>query len=110
MKCNKCGYDWSNSGDSAHVCGPVNFPSVKAAKEEVKQHVKYYNEMMGEPTTYERVIECAKRLVEHADFKLGGALSADSKAKDIPSKAVSQVKSRHLAALRDALAAHGIKE
>ena len=23
MKCNKCGYDWSNSGDSAHVCGPV---------------------------------------------------------------------------------------
>ncbi len=24
MKCNKCGYDWSNSGDSAHVCGPLN--------------------------------------------------------------------------------------
>jgi len=23
MKCNKCGYDWSNSGDSAHVCWPV---------------------------------------------------------------------------------------
>jgi hypothetical protein len=23
MKCNKCGYDWSNSGDSTHVCGPV---------------------------------------------------------------------------------------
>jgi hypothetical protein len=50
-----------------------------------------------------RVIECARRLVEHADFALGGILSADSKAKDIPSKAVSQVKSRHLAALRDAL-------
>jgi hypothetical protein len=50
-----------------------------------------------------RVIECAMRLVEHADFALGGILSADSKAKDIPSKAVSQVKSRHLAALRDAL-------
>jgi len=23
MKCNKCKYDWSNLGDSAHVCGPV---------------------------------------------------------------------------------------
>lgn len=23
MKCSKCGYDWRNSGDSAHVCGPV---------------------------------------------------------------------------------------
>ena len=52
-----------------------------------------------------RLIECARRLVEHADFTLGGILSADSKAKDIPSKAVSQVKSRHLAALRDALPA-----
>jgi hypothetical protein len=50
-----------------------------------------------------RIYECAKRLVEHADFKLGGILSADSKAKDIPSNAVSHVKSRHLAALRDAL-------
>ncbi|WP_396180078.1 hypothetical protein [Flavobacterium sp.] len=53
----------------------------------------------------DRVRECAARLVEHADFKLGGVLSADSKAKEIPSGAVSQVKSRHLAALRDALAA-----
>lgn len=47
MKCNKCGYDDNGSGDSAHVCGPVNFPSVKAAKEEVKQHIKFFNEMMG---------------------------------------------------------------
>lgn len=54
--------------------------------------------------TPDRVLECAQRLVEHADFKLGGILSADSKARDIPSGAVSQVKSRHLAALRDALA------
>jgi hypothetical protein len=23
MKCNKCGYDWGDSGDSAHVCGVV---------------------------------------------------------------------------------------
>ena len=53
----------------------------------------------------ERLVECALRLVEHADFKLGGILSADSKSKDIPSKATSYVKSRHLAALRDALAA-----
>ena len=53
----------------------------------------------------DRVYECARRLVEHADFQLGGVLSADSKARDIPSNAVSQVKARHLAALRDALAA-----
>jgi hypothetical protein len=51
------------------------------------------------------VRESASRLVEHADFKLGGCLSADSKAKDIPSNAVSSVKARHLASLRDALAA-----
>ena len=57
-----------------------------------------------EPVAIDRIIECAKRLVEHADFRLGGALSQDSKAKDIPSRAVSQVKARHLAALRDALA------
>ena len=61
-------------------------------------------EQQQEPVANDRVIECAKRLVEHADFKLGGVLSADSKAKDIPSRAVSQVKARHLAALRDALA------
>lgn len=53
----------------------------------------------------DRVRECAARLVEHADFQLGGTLSADSKARDIPSRACSQVKARHLAALRDALAA-----
>lgn len=53
----------------------------------------------------DRVRECAQRLVDAADFQLGGALSAQSKAKEIPSKAVSQVKARHLAALRDALAA-----
>jgi len=51
----------------------------------------------------ERIRECASRLVEYADFRLGGILSADSKAKDIPSRATSQVKARHLAALRDAI-------
>jgi hypothetical protein len=58
----------------------------------------------AEPVAANRVIECATRLVEHADFKLGGILNADSKAKDIPSNAVSSVKARHLAALRDAIA------
>ncbi len=24
MKCNKCGYDDNGTGDTAHVCGPVN--------------------------------------------------------------------------------------
>lgn len=32
-KCDKCGYDWSNSGDSAHVCGPINH-TVKMSEEE----------------------------------------------------------------------------
>lgn len=27
MKCDKCGYDYFNSGDSAHVCGPIEFES-----------------------------------------------------------------------------------
>ncbi|WP_019700433.1 hypothetical protein [Paracidovorax oryzae] len=53
----------------------------------------------------DRVRECAERLVAHADFRLGGALNETSRARDIPSAACSQVKSRHLAALRDALAA-----
>ena len=51
----------------------------------------------------ERILDCAQRLVDHADFQLGGILSADSKAKDIPSRATSIVKARHLAALCDAL-------
>lgn len=50
------------------------------------------------------LLGAAKRLIEHADFRLGGILSADSKVKEIPSNAVSQVKARHLAALRDAIA------
>lgn len=58
------------------------------------------------------VADAARRLVEHADFQLGGILSADSRSKEIPSKAVSQVKARHLASLRDRIAeldaAHGI--
>lgn len=52
----------------------------------------------------DRIVECANRLVEHSDSRLGGCLSADSKAREIPSNAVSHVKARHLAALRAALA------
>jgi hypothetical protein len=26
MKCYKCGYDDNGSGDTAHICGPVNVP------------------------------------------------------------------------------------
>jgi hypothetical protein len=51
------------------------------------------------------IAERAKRLVEHADFKLGGILSASSKAREIPSNAASSVKARHLALLRDSLVA-----
>ena len=52
-----------------------------------------------------RLLEAASRLVEHADFRLGGILSADSKSKEIPSRATSQVRARHLASLRDVLIA-----
>lgn len=51
----------------------------------------------------DRIVECAKRLVDHSDSRLGGCLSADSKASEIPSNAVSHVKARHLAALRAAI-------
>jgi len=27
MKCDKCGYDDKGTGDTAHPCGPVNFPT-----------------------------------------------------------------------------------
>ena len=50
-----------------------------------------------------RIYECAKRLIDGADFQLGGTLSSKSKTRDIPSKAFSQVKARHLASLRDAV-------
>lgn len=53
-----------------------------------------------------RIIDCAERLVLGADFRLGGVLHANSKSREIPSKAVSEVKARHLASLRYAL---GIK-
>jgi hypothetical protein len=32
MQCTRCGYDYSNSGDSAHVCFPIN---VKPSSHEV---------------------------------------------------------------------------
>jgi len=57
------------------------------------------------PALPPRVIECATRLVAHADFQLGGCLSDKSKAKEIPSNAIANVKARHLAQLRDALSA-----
>lgn len=51
----------------------------------------------------ERVNECANRLIDYADFKLGGTLSSTSHYSEIPSNAASSVKSRHLASLRDAV-------
>jgi hypothetical protein len=57
------------------------------------------------PALPPRVIECAMRLVAHADFQLGGCLNDKSKAKEIPSNAIANVKARHLAQLRDALSA-----
>lgn len=31
-KCAKCGYDYSGSGDSAHVCGPVEVKGYSKTK------------------------------------------------------------------------------
>lgn len=59
------------------------------------------------PDEWIRFKECAERLVQHADFQLGGVLSPKSKVRDIPSRAGSMVKARHLAALRDAIAMLG---
>jgi hypothetical protein len=44
MRCNKCGYDWSNSGDSAHVCGPVvvRKPWVGLTEEDVNEMCTRY--------------------------------------------------------------------
>jgi hypothetical protein len=82
--------------------GKSDYDQAREAITAIKQALAAQPAPVQEP---DRVRECAQRLVEHADFRLGGVLSADSKAKDIPSKAVSQVKARHLASLRDALAA-----
>lgn len=51
----------------------------------------------------EQLLDAAKRLVENANFQLGGVLSAESKSKDIPSRAVASVKARNLASLREAV-------
>ena len=55
------------------------------------------------PDGYALLLDRASRLVEHADFKLGGTLSAESPSREIPSNACSSVKARHLAALRDSI-------
>ena len=57
-----------------------------------------------------KIKECAQRLVDHAESGLGGCLSDDSPARDIPSNAVSTVKARHLASLRAALTKHKEQE
>jgi hypothetical protein len=48
--------------------------------------------------------ERAQRMIDNADWKVGGMLSDKSPARDIPSRAGSWVKTRNLASLRDALA------
>mgnify|MGYP000688627538 CR=1 FL=1 len=62
-------------------------------------------QVRGVPDGFALLLERAQRLVEFADFKLGGTLSAESDLREIPSKAGSWVKTRHLAALRDSVRA-----
>lgn len=52
---------------------------------------------------FQSLQERAQRLVNNASWQLGGCLSSESRAKDIPSKAGSWVTARNLASLRDAL-------
>jgi len=42
MKCNKCGYDWSNSGDSAHVCGPVKVMQQEQGEPEMVRNMRMW--------------------------------------------------------------------
>jgi hypothetical protein len=85
-----------------------------ASPEEFERWLKSRANLMGlvlrealaqpqQTVSTDRIVECAKRLVDHSDSRLGGCLSADSKASEIPSNAVSHVKARHLAALRAAI-------
>ena len=129
---------WHHQGGSSAVGQPIRFALGMDAHERLSEHqiaqakkwaaatgstTAEFHTVSAAPAVREpqhtetsrllaNVADAARRLVEHADFQLGGILSADSKAKDIPSKAVSQVKARHLASLRDRIAeldaAHGI--
>ena len=49
-RCPKCGYDYNESGDSAHVCGPVE------VKQPTKITAQEARELAG-PTVQERVDE-----------------------------------------------------
>lgn len=51
----------------------------------------------------EQLLDAAKRLVDNADFRVGGVLNAWSKARELPSQAMAHVKARNLATLRDAV-------
>lgn len=75
------------------------------APEKVTGIINLYTHPPAADAALVRVVEAATHLVNGTDWGLGGSLSPTSSKRDIPSKAGSMVKTRHIASLRDALAA-----
>ena len=56
MRCDKCGYDWSHSGDSAHACGRVNVkPGMN--KERVRELYDLARLQAGEEKNFAATVE-----------------------------------------------------
>ena len=99
--CTRCG-QLISCFDGSHLCEQRAPIAALPTLQEVSQDSEL-DRLRAENARLQRIKECAKRLVETADANLGGCLSDDSPARDIPSNAVSMVKARHLASLRAAL-------
>jgi hypothetical protein len=57
-KCNKCGYDYSGSGDSAHVCGPVKIQQRTWVGLTDEERMELYSKFTdSDEWTYEKAIE-----------------------------------------------------
>ncbi len=105
--CNGCGQRIPTF-DYAHACpaqtgGAVIAPSAWRTVMAGDSQDSELDRLRKENAALLKIKECAQRLADHAESGLGGCLSDDSPARDIPSNAVSMVKARHLASLRAAL-------
>jgi len=70
MKCVKCGYDDNGTGDTAHVCGPVEYKRVMPKRiKELAAQAKLH--MVSEPRLEEFAMlvmqECAKTILSNYD-------------------------------------------